>query len=122
MLSLEIGEKNHANFFLHIQSFFRFLKKDRLLISSEDMYRCGKKCIPERFRWDEPGNSLFDEALDTNIDIITGSKIKKIVKEANGDLTIVFENSLSLQILIDTIESEEKYRIFNSEEEFVFFN
>ena len=120
LLSLEIGEENQENFYFHIQSFFRFVKKGRLLISSEDMYRCGKKCMPENFRWDELGNSVFDDSMADNIDIVTGSRIKKIIKAVTGDLTIIFENSLSLQILIDTIESEEKYRIFNSNEEFVF--
>ena len=122
LLSITISDLNEEEIFIHIQSFFRFLKDGKVLISSEDMYRCGKKSNLENFQWDKPGESLFDDTMKLNNDILFNSKIVSFNIENSGDLTVHFENDLILQIFVDTSESEEKYRIFDSQEEFVFYS
>ena len=84
------------------------------------MYRCGKDASEDQFNWDEPGKSRFDDAVKDNLDMISKSKITKVEKNNIGDVNIQFENHLELHIIIDTVLSEEKYRVFNDDEHVVF--
>ena len=98
---------------LHIQSFFRIIKDRDVIISSEDMYRCASSSNYESFEWDVPGNSIYDQALEKIREDLYNAAIVEYNRNDIGDMSITFENNLILQILVDTTESEEKYRIFN---------
>ena len=98
---------------LHIQSFFRIIKDGDVIICSEDMYRCASSSNYESFEWDVPGNSIYDQALKKIREDLRNVSIIEYNRNDIGDMSIIFENNLILQIFVDTIESEEKYRIFN---------
>ena len=118
LISIEISKSNEK-IFLHIQSFFRILKSDKIILSSEDIYKKGLVCNVDFFEWDVVGQSLFDEELNKNREMLFAGKILRIKMESNGDLSIFFEYGLTLQIFIDTINDEEKYRIFDQNNAFV---
>lgn len=99
---------------LHIQSFFRIMQNETVIISSNDIYRCGMNCENGSFEWDIPGNSVIDDSLEKYRQKLFSSKIIQSQIENTGDLVIVFENNIILQIFIDTTVLEEKYRIFDS--------
>ena len=99
--------------YLHVQSFFRILQKDNVIISSEDIYRCGKNVTEENFEWDLPDSSIFDDCIKEHLEKLCNAAVTEIKESANGDLTINFENAICMQILIDTTETEEMYRIFD---------
>lgn len=116
LLSVQVNACNGKKINLHIQTFFRVLEKGKVIISSEDMYKCGKKCDPEKFNWDIPGESVFDDSLRQHRDKIFHAKILQMRTEYAGDVFLTLENEIYVQFLIDTAESEEKYRVFDDEQ------
>ena len=104
---------------IHIQSFFRFLKNGNVVISSNDIYNCSDKFNDEDFEWDVPGKSVFDESLNLYKKDLFNISILKIKRNRAGDLKIIFQHGYVLEILIDTIKNEEKYRIFNQHIEYI---
>ena len=104
---------------LNIQCFFRVLKNNKVLICSEDMYRCDSAYECETFEWDIPGKSVYDQAVNKHIKELTNIVVVDCKQNTSGDISIMFENDIVLQIIIDTTMSEEKYRIFNDNDCFV---
>lgn len=119
LISIDIHTKGNEEIHLHIQTFFRIVKKNKVVLSSEDIYRCGRNCNKNEFEWDVPGQSVFDESLLENKSVICNSTIQKVEKEKNGDLTICLNNDICLQAFIDTTKKEEKYRIFSLKEDII---
>lgn len=119
MVSVEFNSKENSTSYLHIQCFFRIKKGEKIVLSSEDMYRKGLKCKPEEFEWDIPGNSLFDESIAAFHNELISKTILDITISKTKDVIISLENQIVLEILIDTVSDEEKYRFFDENEEFV---
>ena len=113
LITMEFETSNQQNVYVHIQSFFRIVKDNRVIISSEDMYRCGKNVDSNQFVWDTPGRSIFDQSLKENFDFIRTLRVIDVIKHPIGDITFCFEKNALIQILINTTEFEEKYRIFD---------
>lgn len=117
LITIQINTLGNEVINLHIQTFFRALKGKKVIISSEDMYRSKAEIDSESFELDAMGNSIYDESIERYLSIIQGSKILKAYQEKNGDLIIALENDLVFEVLINTSVTEEKYRIFNDDEE-----
>ena len=90
LVSLKVLLPSKKAVYIHIQTFFRVLWKDRLIISSEDMYRCAEGGDKENFKWDVPGNSVFDDSIKKHLDIIKKSHIIGVTKQTAGDLIVYF--------------------------------
>lgn len=103
---------------LHIQSFMRIYKSDKLVVSSEDMCRKGS-LSKRKFNWANPGESLFDDEINDNIESIKREKVIGVFLNAKSDLIINLSNDISIEVLVDTIESEEKYRIFSQNKDYL---
>ena len=104
--------------YLHIQSFFRVLHNGKIVISLDDIYKSGDLETKE-FEWDVPGKSVFDESLNMHKKELQNSRILKIRKKQSGDFTIFFENGYVLEIFVDTVMKEEKYRFFDDRLEYI---
>ena len=107
---------NEETICLHIQSsLMRGFKKNRLLISSNDMFIPSKyyKRRPfKKFKWDIPGNSLFDDQLEEFKKEIANKKVQSI-SLCEKDLVILFEEDLKIDVLLISLETEkELFRIF----------
>ena len=101
---------------LHVQSaLMRGLKKDELLISSNDLVlpsKNYKKKLFKKFKWDIPGNSLFDDQLCGFKDRILNKKILS-VEMLGKDLILNFDGGYKIEILACTLDAErEFFRIF----------
>ena len=118
LVSIEV-DINGKKKFLHIQSFFRILNAEKVIISSEDMYKKGEMCNEDSFEWDVVGQSLFDDTLNKNRGMLFAASIRQAKIDANGDISILLDNNIVLQIFIDTTISEEKYRIFDEDNVFI---
>ena len=118
LICIQFISPNKDEISLHIQSFFRILKKDKVLVCSDDMYRCSQDCDSELFEWDIPGKAIYDISLKNNI-IDTNATVIKSEINPVGDLQIVFSDGMVLQSLINTVEKEEKYRVFDDYESFI---
>ena len=119
LISVRLDFEEQNNIFLHIQSFFRILKEGKVIVCSEDIYKCGKDSADENFAWDTPGKSLFDESIKEHTNNLIGTCVIDCKKMDSGDCIISFEKDIVFQILINTVEFEEKYRVFNDNEEFI---
>ncbi len=101
---------------IHIQdALFRVFKNDRLIISSNDMFvpaKNYKKKPFKKFKWDVPGNSLFDEQVDAFSADILNKKVES-VKLIGQDLFINLSFNYKIQVLANTTQAEtEVFRIF----------
>ena len=101
---------------LHVQtSIFRGLKQNKLLISSQDIYLPSKHYKKKKFikfKWDVPGNSLFDDQMLDFKKEFLNKKIEEI-KIIGKDLVIDFGDGLLIELLCCTLEEErELYRVF----------
>ena len=101
---------------LHVQSaLMRGLKRDELLISSNDIFlpsRHYKKKLLKKFKWDIPGDSLFDDQLFNFKNEILNKKLQT-VQFLGKDLILEFDDNYKIEILSCTLENErELFRIF----------
>ena len=113
LASIEFTTRDGEKINLHVQTFFRFVSDDRILLSSEDMYRCDASFDVSTFEWDVPGKSLYDVTVHKVFDWIGSTIVSDIKKMKTNDLIISFQNGLQLQIFINSVFSEEKYRAFD---------
>lgn len=120
LVCIEFKSSDQETVSLHIQSFFRFIKNNKVFICSDDMCRCDSQYENEEFEWDVPGKSVYDKSIIKHYDMICDSAVLQINQNSLGDLTIAFENDIALQIFVDTTETEEKYRIINQYDHIVF--
>ena len=84
------------------------------------MYRCDKNHDADAFSWDKGGESVYDNAMEIHKNILYESSVIDVSINDIGDFTVVFGNDLMLQVFINTIEKEEKYRIIDVEKHIVF--
>ena len=116
MIKLDFLTTEGETVCLHVQTtIFRGLKHNKLLISSRDIYvpsiRYKKKKF-RRFKWDIPGNSLFDDQmLDFKKEFL--SKKVEGVNVVGKDLILDFGEGLVIELLSCTLEKDrELYRVF----------
>jgi len=104
---------------LHSFCFIRFFDSEILLLVTNNMYG-PKSTIAEEdrgnFKWDEPGESLFDEVFEKYQEKLFSTKVKKVTFK-NNDLRLYFENGMLLEFLADTTKYDdhnccENFRIF----------
>ena len=97
---------------IHIQTFFRLIRKNKILLSYEELFEPADKRKSSSFEWDVPGTSLYDKHLEKHKkDLFSKSVINVIVNEI-GDLSIEFEDGYKLQVLKDSMKKTENYRVF----------
>ena len=101
---------------LHVQSaLMRGLQKEQLLISSTDIFfpsKNYKKKLFKKFKWDLPGNTLFDDQLHDFKNRILDKAIFS-VQMFGKDLILTFDENYKIEILACTLEQEREYfRIF----------
>ncbi len=99
---------------LHVQSGWRIVNKEKDMIwfASSDFYSPNSKTEEEEeFDWDIQGNNLFDEKsklwLSENRNIL----IKRYKINELGDLSIAFSNGDCLEIMTDSSDDTESWRI-----------
>lgn len=98
-----------------LNALMRILKDEELLISSNDMFIPGKsykKSFLKKFKWDIPGNNLFDDCLKNINEELFNKRIQAV--SFNGlDLIINLGDDIKIQVLTCTLQQgEEVFRIF----------
>ena len=101
---------------LHVQSaLFRVLKANELLVSSNDMFlpsKNYKRKLFKKFKWDIPGNSLFDDQLLDVKGQILNKTVQSILFLGN-DLIIEIGDDYKIEVLSCTMEKgREIFRVF----------
>ena len=97
---------------LHVQSaLMRGLQKEQLLISSNDIFfpsKNYKKKLFKKFKWDLPGNTLFDDQLHDFKNRILDKAIFS-VQMFGKDLILTLGESYKIEILAYTLERKREY-------------
>lgn len=113
---IDLRGADGRNYALHPQTFFRVCDRDRVHITSGDMYRV----LPEyetdsenEYPWNVQGHNYFDDwAKRFNREYSETVTVASVEVKDNGDLTITFSNSMVLEILIETTTDCECWRFF----------
>ncbi len=114
-------ENNDGHYImLHIQTFFRVKFFKKTIACSDDMYRPIKENEIDEFDWTEPNTSVFDKSIKENTNLIFENQVVDIAF-IDGDIKIELSNNIRLEILVNTVESEEKYRVFDKEKTYFVF-
>ena len=100
---------------LHIQdATFRIIKSGKLLVVNSDMSVPRKNFNKKKFKWDEPGATLFDDQVAEYKEELINSQVADVLV-SEKDLILTLNSGLRIEILHDTLESgREVYRIFES--------
>ncbi len=108
-----IGE-DKKEYALHLQTFFRFCTEDEVLITDMDKYQpISELKEPYDFNWDIKGENKFDKWCEKyNKEFFEYARVKCVKAENNGDLTIIFDNHIVLEVLIETTTGDECWRFF----------
>ena len=99
---------------LNISGDMRILDRDELIISYFDMHGPGRKYTGQlyKFKYDEPGQSFFDDQVEDNYDKIMNLKVED-VKFRNKDLFITLDKHIRIEVTAYTLVSDQEfYRLF----------
>ena len=100
---------------LHIQSTFRVVSKEKseIIFASSDYYSPNSTTKEERdFQWDIRGNNLFDEKSQSWLNCGDIIYVKEYRINRWGDLMLVLSNGDYVEILVDTSDYTECWRLF----------
>ena len=111
---------NGEHMALHIQALLRVFISNKLIICSDDMYRKGRNA-KKRFKWTNPGTSLFDDEINESFKYIKDEMVVSVSLNANNDIIINLNNQITIEVMVDTLESEEKYRFFTDDRDYLIF-
>ena len=100
---------------LHVQSSWRIIdtKRKEIIVAQSDFYfpnRLLKEMV--EFNWDVQGNNLFDEKSSNWFKRTSGIYISNYKINTWGDLLLIFSNSDALEVLINSSDDAECWRLF----------
>lgn len=106
---------------LHVFSFVRIVKNNKILFSSSDMYFKRYEKIKGEELQQNDDETLLQETIEKLERLFVGRTVKKVSINSMGDLRIVFDNSLKIEIIADSLYSGfECYRLLCFEGEYVY--
>jgi hypothetical protein len=109
----EVGE-----YALHVQCAWRFVHGEKVLVGNRDLYyprgyKNPKDEIPGGFNWDVQGANRCDEVLAT---LFAGEAnqfvVQRVVAGQAGELALLLESGLTMQILPNDSLEGEHWRLF----------
>ena len=107
-------ERILAQYALHVQCSFRVLYSDQVILENLDMFEPNSALArSENFRWEKPGETLYDEKVET---ILTSSTQNGIVTalqvSSQSDLSIRLSSGYVIEIFNNLSANEEVWRFF----------
>ena len=126
-VSLNDNERIVAYYVIHIQTSWRFIKDEKIILAFSDFYNPKDDISYEVFQENQFGNSQFDSRSNEINELINSTEIKIVNIIANdfGDITIYFDNKFRLEVFVDVSGVEESWRLFkigDDSEHFVVFD
>jgi hypothetical protein len=116
VIMLDFEDGHGEKVFVHIQCFFRAIRKGEILFSSSDMYQSISQDSEFNFDWTEPGTTVFDESLIRHQRSFENTVVTK-TDWIGKDFEIHLSSDIILQVMIDSVQNEEMYRLFNEKQE-----
>ena len=114
-----VSQSSNEVIHIHVQCDLRLFVGNRLILTANCLYFPGKeykKKLFRKFHWDKPGATLFESILLEWKDKLSEVSVLDVIFN-NSDLTIKFEDEITLEILAnvteyDDIDYSENFRIF----------
>jgi hypothetical protein len=103
---------------LHVEYCWRFIGSDGLVVvgSRDIWYPSGDPSNePDDWQWDSPGANRFDEKSDELLRAEEAMVVQSVQGSNAGDLTIGFNGSQSLELIIDNSLPCEQWRFFSGQ-------
>lgn len=114
MIWIAMKGTDGRDYALHMQTFFRFSSRGKILITDADKFQPLSPDIDyETFDWDVQGSNLLDKWCEEFNRDFSGNTVVESVEINNfGDLKICFDNSITLTVYINTTSDDECWRFF----------
>ena len=108
-----------SQFVLHVQSSWRIVKQEVIILAHKDFYNAKDEFASEQFQNDLLGNSQFDirSQLLNNLLQKEPLFISQIIAKDIGDITIHFNSDYRLEVFIDVSGTEESWRFFRMDDD-----
>ncbi len=98
---------------LNIQCTWRFIKKDKIILGNNDIYMPIKENFHDEFDWSKIGESAFDEKSKKIIQDLLPLTISTILLSKTGDLKIIFDKEVVLEVIVNGAVKTEFWRFIN---------
>lgn len=105
--------KVFSEYAIHIQCGFRMMLDEKILLASMDIYEPVYE-VSENFDWDVKGNNMFDKKTESVLKIVKNSKVKEVRLNPIGDLTLVLDNNIIIEVIVISSLNEENWRFLSS--------
>ena len=113
LIMIEFKSPNKQNIALHAECFVKIATKNRILLSSYDLYEPKPNLKSEEYRLDNYGSTLFDYSLENNKSQIIGREILNI-KFSFFDMDIYLSDNIVIRLIPNTLEkNREQLILFN---------
>ena len=113
LIMIEFKSPNKQNIALHAECFVKIATKNRILLSSSDLYEPKPNLKSEEYRLDNYGSTLFDYSLENNKSQIIGREILNI-KFSFFDMDIYLSDNIVIRLIPNTLEkNREQLILFN---------
>lgn len=114
-INFGVGDLEYA---LHLQCSFRVRDREEILVTNTDMFEPSDSALnkpeydPDLFDWDVQGENRYDEWVG-NLDpaFIRTLKVADVKVSAFGDVTILFEQDIVIDVFVDATV-DECWRLF----------
>ena len=110
------------NYILVMQTLFRFCDAEKVLITEMDKYKASDFVLSsplyneENFDWDVKGLNKFDEWVqDNQYSLLSKLLVKGVLINIYGDLTIAFNEGITLTVYLEVTNNTECWRFFEKE-------
>lgn len=123
MIWISFGKKiftvNHRNeevqkseYEFHIQCPFRIIRDNNILLSNYDIYEVQQKASNEE--WDVYGNNKYDKTVNEMLLPILPLKVIKVNSSKIGDIEILLEKNIVINIFVNSSDFVEEWRFINN--------
>ena len=110
--------KNDEEYALHLQTGFRIVSDEKIIIASSDIFQPSDRIKSndefdyETFEWDIQGNNRYDERVKKFFEKYSHNlKVNAVSVNQVGDLSIQLSGKIRIEVFIDMSE-EECWRFF----------
>lgn len=103
---------------LHVFSFVRIVKNNRILLTSSDMYFNNEyeQLKYEECQSDSIENTLLQKNIDSINQILANRTVIKAYITKLGDIRILFDNNVKIEVIVDAVyKNYECYRLLCSQ-------
>jgi len=119
LIMFEFEERNEQSIYLHTECFVKIATKDKILLSSYDLYEPKPNLKSEKYGLDNYGSTLFDYSLENNKSQIIGKEILNI-KFSFFDMDIYLSDNVVIRLIPNTLEkNREQLILFNDEKTYL---